>query len=73
MPADNLPIRCQISLRGSLADKYHHMVMEHGTSEGDAYIESLMYSTDQNLEKHTIGNQIVMGLESDKGLFLPEW
>lgn len=64
---------CKISLRGSLANTYHTKIQNYGVAEGNAYLEELLSSEDPNLDRYTIGDQIIMGLRTDKGMFLTEW
>lgn len=73
MAGDSQPVRCRISLRGSLASTYHQILLGQGMVDGDRYIESLLSSSDPNLEKRANGGQIVMGLKTDRGLFPPDW
>lgn len=62
-----------VSLRGSLADDYYHLTYVDNTQEANHFIKSLLVSNDGNLIRYREGEQIVIGLLSEKGKYFPHW
>ena len=65
----NLPV----SLRGSLADQYCRLISYHNKAEGELFIKNLLFSDDDELIKIRSDEQIVIGLNSERGGYYPHW
>ncbi len=62
-----------VSLRGSLAGRYFDLISNDGRQAAANFIRSLLFSRSSDLLKYREGNQIVIGLCSEKGMFFPDW
>ena len=65
--------RKTFSLRGSLADHYCQLVSNQNKIEAEQFIKKLLSSRDKELIKIPIGENIVIGLYSEKGMYFPDW
>ncbi len=61
-----------ISLRGTLADKYHRLMMSD-VDKAACFIRELASTSNFNVERHYDGEHIVIGLHSERGRFFPDW
>lgn len=63
--------KARISLRGSLAEKYYELI--YNDKDTAAFIDELLATTRQGVIRKIEGSQLVIGLDSDRGKYYPDW
>ena len=62
-----------ISLRGSLAESYQKLTELGLSTDAKHYLEDLCSSNHPDLLRYPEKNFIVIGLQSERGQFYPDW
>lgn len=69
----NINSELPISLRGSLADNYQNLIERGMSEEAKRLLDNLLSSNDTGLLRYPEGNYIVVGLQSERGKYFPDW
>ena len=67
------PSRITISLRGSLADDFAHLVDAGCHTDPTRVLEELLSSGDPDVIILARGDTLLIGRLSERGTFLPDW
>lgn len=62
-----------VSLRGSLADRFHNMMTNSNQSRCQKFIEELLVSDDPAVEKRICDGVMIIGMQAEIGEFPPDW
>ena len=62
-----------VSLRGSLADFYYELTVRKKDEDAKYFLEELLISDDEDIVKLREGEKIIIGRESERGMFFPDW
>jgi hypothetical protein len=62
-----------VSLRGSLADKFHNMMANSRQSRCRKFIEELLLTNDPAVEKRLNDGVMIIGMHAEIGKFPPDW
>ena len=63
----------QLSLRGSLAKEYLAVANECSPDRIQIFVDELIGSSDDDLEKLIEGDMLIIGRSSERGMYPPEW
>ncbi len=63
----------QLSLRGSLAREYVALTTDASPDRLQDFVDELLDSSDQDLEKRIEGGTLIIGRTSEQGMYPPDW
>lgn len=69
----NIKSELPLSLRGSLAANYQKLTEQGLFSDAQHYLENLCSTNNPDLLRYPDGEFIVIGLESERGKYFPDW
>ncbi len=69
----NTKYNLSVSLRGSLAGQYYELLSSRDKIACSDYVQELLFSEDPDLIKYQEEWVIVIGRNSERGRFFPDW